>query len=685
MAVVWRARDQTLGADVAVKLLRPGLARDETARARFRAEAMNTRRARNDHVVEIHELILDANPPFFVMPLLSGGTLSERIRRTGGVDFGEAAEILAQLLRGLAVAHDQGIVHRDIKPHNVFLERPPGIGAARVVLLDFGIAFDDRRDAALTSTGLVVGTPAYMAPEVSLGQPGADAPTADVYSAALVAYEMITGALPRALPRPTPLHETVRGIEAGVPAGFGRAVHRALDPDPTMRQPNARALLDDLLASHGQLSAGELVDDRYRIVELIGEGGMATVHRAEDTRLGGQVAIKMLAAEREDDPEVCGRFRDECEILMRMSHPHMIGVRAVGAHHGRPYCALDLVDGRTLADTAADLGWRGVVRTVAQVAAALDDAHVAGVVHRDVKADNILIDPAGDAVLIDFGVARFGGPWRTRTGVVVGTPGAEAPEQVAGGHLSGLTDQWGLAAVCYSLLSGRVPGEAVDVADTQERALQTMENVAMGLVVPLGELRAELSDALCAAVMRGLSPEPADRYRSASAFAVAVQRASNGARLPGETATRRATSAWIAGGVVTALFAALIAGAIAFGGGPVPEGEHAAVSTKTSELVDMPPQPSLVATEPAPAPAKKKAPKRAKRERRARTPSDKTPASEPASAPTMPALSVDPASMMNDAERMARQIERAAAEMDPPDDSFDDIDVVGPSDPDSDM
>ena len=244
MAEVWRAIDTTLDAEVAVKVMHARLAADSSLRARFENEATNTRRSRSEHVVEILELVADAALPFFVMPVLRGHPLDEHLRHAGGgLQFNAAREILVQLLRALAVAHENGVVHRDVKPNNIFLERPRGGGKRVVKLLDFGVAWDDQRSVALTSVGVVVGTPAYMAPEVRVSDPGCQRPCADVYAAGIVTYEMLTGRHPQIEfgDKPTPLHETER--KSDVPVAFSQAIDRALAVDYRERFASAAEFL----------------------------------------------------------------------------------------------------------------------------------------------------------------------------------------------------------------------------------------------------------------------------------------------------------------------------------------------------------------------------------------------------------------------------------------------------------
>jgi serine/threonine-protein kinase len=246
MAEVWRAIDTRGAAEVAVKIMRLRLARDPVLRTRFRNEADNTRRVRSRHVVEILELVSEAEPPFFVMPLLRGHPLDEHLRHTGGLPYAEAHAILAAVLDGLAAAHRCGVVHRDVKPHNIFLERPrEGETSRAIKLLDFGVAWDDRRTVTLTSQGAPVGTPAYMAPEVRIGEPGCQRPAADVYAAGVVAHEMVVGVRPRIElgERPPRLDATEAGRAARVPPAFAAAVDRALSVAHQDRFPTAAEFL----------------------------------------------------------------------------------------------------------------------------------------------------------------------------------------------------------------------------------------------------------------------------------------------------------------------------------------------------------------------------------------------------------------------------------------------------------
>ncbi len=207
---------------------------------------------------------------------------------------------------------------------------------------------------------------------------------------------------------------------------------------------------------------------RYRIHEVIGEGGMGKVFRARDSVLGRDVAIKVIqiGAHGTDGPKQRERFVREARAAARLAHPNIVAVHDVDADAG--WLVMDVVDGESL----KEVGDRGaappaVVHKIAeQVLGALDAAHAAGVIHRDIKPSNILVDKVGKVTLVDFGVARLVDAEMTRTGETVGTPAYMAPEQLRGAAIDERTDLYGLGATLYELVTGErmvafeSPGEA---------------------------------------------------------------------------------------------------------------------------------------------------------------------------------------------------------------------------------
>ncbi|MBX7119893.1 MAG: serine/threonine protein kinase, partial [Gemmatimonadaceae bacterium] len=255
----------------------------------------------------------------------------------------------------------------------------------------------------------------------------------------------------------------------------------------------------------------EAVAGEYELLEELGRGGMATVHRARELALGREVAIKVMAPELLAVEGMAERFVNEARIAAALSHPHIIPIHAVRRHGDVLYFVMKYVAGRPLDAILRDAGPLpvDVVRAVlTQVGAALDAAHRRGVVHRDVKPANILIDEHGDAVVADFGIARVSEqPGRTQAGQTVGTPQYMSPEQCAGTPLSGAADQYALGVVAYELLTGRPP-------ITGEGLVQVVWNMMHQRMVPVAERRADCPAALALAVHRMLAHDAADRFPS---------------------------------------------------------------------------------------------------------------------------------------------------------------------------
>jgi serine/threonine-protein kinase len=207
----------------------------------------------------------------------------------------------------------------------------------------------------------------------------------------------------------------------------------------------------------------------YRLGERLGRGGMGVVYRAEHLRLGRPAAVKVVLPELADDPDFRARFEREARIAATLEHPHVVAVYDAGEAQGTLYLAMQLIEG---GDLAAELRARGTLeperalRLCEQVAEALDAAHARGLVHRDVKPANILLDHQG-AYLSDFGLVKHGEA-TTRTGNVVGTIHYAAPEQIEGRELDGRADQYALACILHQCLSGAPPFERdSDVATMQ--------------------------------------------------------------------------------------------------------------------------------------------------------------------------------------------------------------------------
>lgn len=235
MARVYQAVDQTLEREVAVKLISPQLRNDPEFDARFQREARIASKLQDPHIIVVHDFGIDpAHGPYLVMEFLQGQSLREHLQTKGPLPYKATLQLAGQLLLALIHAHGQGIVHRDIKPDNVFLVNISGV-RLHVRVLDFGIARIMKRDAvagpALTSPGAILGTPRYMSPEQLAGA-NLDA-RSDLYSAALVIFEALTGQVPHARGK------KLRELNPEVPPQFEALLDQCLEPDPDKRPSSA--------------------------------------------------------------------------------------------------------------------------------------------------------------------------------------------------------------------------------------------------------------------------------------------------------------------------------------------------------------------------------------------------------------------------------------------------------------
>lgn len=258
----------------------------------------------------------------------------------------------------------------------------------------------------------------------------------------------------------------------------------------------------------------------WELGERLGGGGQATVHRARHAERGTVAAVKVVHASLWSDPGFRVRFRRECEALGAVRHPAVVPILDQGESEGRGYLAMALAHDGTLADRIAagpippDEG----LRLVAAIAAGLDAAHAAGLVHRDVTPANILLDPDGPW-LADFGIARRDDTtFITEDGLLIGTAGYLAPEVIAGGRAGAAADRYALAAVAFAVLTGRPPFEA----DRTEALLYAHVHRPVPRATALRDGLPRDVDAILA---RGLAKRPGDRPRSGAAFAGALVRA----------------------------------------------------------------------------------------------------------------------------------------------------------------
>ncbi|HEY9514603.1 MAG TPA: serine/threonine-protein kinase, partial [Gemmatimonadaceae bacterium] len=267
--------------------------------------------------------------------------------------------------------------------------------------------------------------------------------------------------------------------------------------------------------SPSDLSTGQLFAERFEILEVVGSGGMGTVYRARDRELGEDIAIKVIRpALLAGDDSLRERFRSEIRLARRISHENVVRTHDLGEWAGVSFITMEYVEGITLRELIETRGRVGVSATLAiamQLARALDAAHAHGVIHRDIKPGNLLLDGAGVLKVMDFGIARLAENANeiTQLGIVLGTPDYMPPEQLLAETVDVRSDLYATGVVMYECLTGRLPFAARSPITLIAKLLHE-EPLAPST------LNADVPPALSALVVRLLAKEPDDRPVSAA-------------------------------------------------------------------------------------------------------------------------------------------------------------------------
>lgn len=309
--------------------------------------------------------------------------------------------------------------------------------------------------------------------------------------------------------------------------------------------------------------------NRYEVVTELGRGGMATVYRAYDPSFDREVAVKVLPREFLHDPQFRDRFQREIKTVAQLEHPAIVPVYDVGEHEGQPYFVMRYMTGSSLSDwiKGRKFGLEDAARLIDRLARALEYAHSKGVIHRDLKPDNILFDQNGEPFITDFGVAKLEQAASTLTGSgIIGTPAYMSPEQAQSGQVDARSDIYGLGIILYEILSGRQPYQA---------------DTPMGVIVKhitepvpdILEVNPQVPPQVAAVVKRALAKKKEERYTTALEMAHALNQAvfgsesvllSPSATRPGKAPRETGSPRWglVAGGFI--LLAVLAAGAFLY-------------------------------------------------------------------------------------------------------------------------
>ncbi|HVG09389.1 MAG TPA: protein kinase [Thermoanaerobaculia bacterium] len=605
--LVYKARDRRDDSLVAIELL--PVPPDSASGDRLRQEAETASALGHPHISPVLEVGEVLGRGLFVARRLEGETLRTRLERCPLAPE-QALGVASQIAAALGRAHEQGLVHRDLRPSNVLVTSE---GQVRVA--GFGLSWargiGGIGGIAANSSGGSASSLLYQSPEQLRGT-SADAVDArsDIWSLGVLLYEMTTGRLPfpdaESILEREP--EPMDAIHPGLPPELDGVVARVLSKEPSERP----ARMDDLLVSlRGLLAGGGLLETdatlvqvpglrsgrpepepgsldkegagpaehtnlaalpgtaiaQYRILEPLGGGAMGTVYEAEDTRLRRRVALKFLPDELTRDPVAKARFLQEAQAASALDHPNICTVHEVGeTEDGHLYLAMAAYDGETVKERIArsPLSVDEALDIACQAAQGLAKAHREGIVHRDVKPANLMVTRDGMVKILDFGVAKLRGAAGINVvGSFLGTPAYMSPEQARGEEVDPRSDVFSLGVVLYEMLAGARPfrsGEGVTSA---------LRSLLEDKPAPLRSVRPEVPMELERVALRMLAKPPADRFPTGAEVAAELTdiQKSLAEPAPVRAASRRT---WFAAAAILGVVLVLVAVALLRRSEPAP-------------------------------------------------------------------------------------------------------------------
>lgn len=253
-----------------------------------------------------------------------------------------------------------------------------------------------------------------------------------------------------------------------------------------------------------ELPPGTTLAGKYKIIEVLGRGGMGIVYKAEDTKLKRSVALKFLPPELIQDEEAKERFVLEAQAAAALSHPNICTIHEIDEEEGKSFISMECVEGQSLRSKIekGPLELDEVLNISLQVAEGLEEAHKKGIIHRDIKSANIMVTDKGQAKIMDFGLAKVkGGTLLTREGTTLGTGAYMSPEQAKGQEVDLRSDVWSLGVVIYEMLSGQLPFKG-------DREASILYSVVHEEPKPLKEIKRDLPPELQQIINRALKKKP---------------------------------------------------------------------------------------------------------------------------------------------------------------------------------
>lgn len=538
MGAVYKARHQYLDQERAIKVIQARLTGDDKFVDRFIREAKIMVRLQHPNLVQLYDFgTLGEDSFFMVLELIRGESVLQRMQQLRTIPLDAAIEMIRGAAAGLQKAHQNGVVHRDISPDNLMLVQDDE-GKEKVKLLDFGIAKPTLEAGnTFTQVNRFLGKPEYCSPE-QCGKLKAGEKIdgrSDIYSLAITFYQMVTGNLPfqarsahgywmKHLQEIPPRLSTNFAPDE-IPEPLDLLIERCLAKNRDDRPASMQEFLDELewISPTGKISvakarahdlaAGDMFLGRYKIEQKLGEGSVGSVvYKAMDNMLETPVALKAIPLSAAGGKSSFKRFKRGVILGRKVVHPNLCRIYEFGEGEGLQYLAQEFIFGQTLEQILvkkSKLPVSEALQIIRQILLALSEMHRAGIVHRDVKPRNIMINAEAHAWIVDFALAiSIETPHTTKTGALIGTPYYMAPEQFRGKNVDSRADLYSLGIVLYEMITGKVPF-------TGSTPMEVIEAHLKSQPVSPREYLPGIPPLLEKIILKALQKESADRYQSA--------------------------------------------------------------------------------------------------------------------------------------------------------------------------
>ncbi|MFC2171481.1 protein kinase [Acidobacteriota bacterium] len=427
---------------------------DESSVRRSIDDARSASKLVHTNIVMIYDVFEEKEAAYICKEAITGKTL-RLIIQEGGISTARFNDVALQMTQALDYAHREGVLHRNLNPDNIFITE-----AGTVKIDGFGHE-KGLGELSHAGSGTVLAS-SYAAPEQFKGMPLDK--RSDIFSLGACLYElvMLSCAFPKDPAKPEVMMQPpvpVGQIKPDLPQNLQNVIMKSLEFDPDRRYQSTKQIIEDLRTV--EIIPGMVISDRYELLNVIGSGGMGKIFKALDRELEEVIVLKLLRSEFGLDPVIEQRFVREIKLSRKVVHPGIVSVFDIGKWNGMRYITMEFIEGVSLERWIEEHGHRDIDKLLTftiQIAEALHAAHKVGVVHRDIKPQNIIINREGRTKIVDFGIARMRAASElTSTGQLIGSPKYMSPEQIRGEMLDHRTDIYSLGVLMYFMFAGREP------------------------------------------------------------------------------------------------------------------------------------------------------------------------------------------------------------------------------------